>query len=179
MSQSIASQSIAEPTAESTDKIVYTFTDEAPALATASFLPIVEAFTRTADVAVELSDISLAGRIIANFPENLTPQQQKPDALAQLGALAQTPAANIIKLPNISASVPQLLGAIAELQAKGYNVPNYPAEPQTEAEAAVKKRYAKVLGSAVNPVLREGNSARRVATPEKDYAQKHPHKVGN
>ncbi|MGD1896497.1 MAG: NADP-dependent isocitrate dehydrogenase [Phormidesmis sp.] len=179
MSQSIASQSIAEPTAESTDKIVYTFTDEAPALATASFLPIVEAFTRTADVAVELSDISLAGRIIANFPENLTPQQQKPDALAQLGALAQTPAANIIKLPNISASVPQLLGAIAELQAKGYNVPNYPAEPQTEAEAVVKKRYAKVLGSAVNPVLREGNSDRRVATAVKEYAQKHPHKVGN
>ncbi|MEO0645265.1 MAG: NADP-dependent isocitrate dehydrogenase, partial [Cyanobacteria bacterium J06650_10] len=160
------------------DKIVYTYTDEAPALATASFLPIVQAFTGAADVEVELSDISLAGRILANFPENLTADQQKPDALSQLGTLAQTPEANIIKLPNISASVPQLLGAIAELQEKGYNVPSYPADPQNEAEAAIKKRYAKVLGSAVNPVLREGNSDRRVAAAVKEYAQKNPHKVG-
>ena len=159
--------------------IVYTFTDEAPAMATYSFLPIVKAFTRLADVEVEASDISLVGRILANFPENLTPEQKKPDALAQLGELAQTPAANIIKLPNISASVPQLIAAIQELQSKGYDVPDYPAEPKTEAEIDIKKRYAKVLGSAVNPVLREGNSDRRVATAVKEYAQKHPHKVGD
>lgn len=164
--------------ADSTDKIVYTYTDEAPALATVSFLPIVSAFVGAADIEVDLSDISLAGRILANFPENLTPEQQKPDALAQLGALAKTPEANIIKLPNISASVPQLLGAIAELQEKGYSVPNYPADPQNEEEAAIKKRYARVLGSAVNPVLREGNSDRRVAAAVKEYAQKNPHKVG-
>ncbi|MEL6161356.1 MAG: NADP-dependent isocitrate dehydrogenase [Cyanobacteria bacterium J06623_5] len=158
--------------------IIYTFTDEAPALATQSFLPIVQAFTQAADVAVETKDISLAGRILANFPEHLTAEQQQPDALAQLGQLAQTPEANIIKLPNISASVPQLTAAIAELQAKGYSVPNYPAEPKSDAEIAIKKRYAKVLGSAVNPVLREGNSDRRVATAVKEYAQKHPHSVG-
>ncbi len=160
-------------------KIIYTLTDEAPALATYSFLPIVKAFTRSANIGVEASDISLAGRILANFPENLTPAQQKPDALTQLGELAQTPEANIIKLPNISASIPQLVAAIQELQAKGYNIPSYPADPQTEAEVALKKRYAKVLGSAVNPVLREGNSDRRVADAVKEYAQKHPHKVGD
>lgn len=159
-------------------KIIYTVTDEAPALATQSFLPIVQAFTQAADVAVETADISLAGRIIANFPDNLTPEQQKPDALAQLGELAKTPDANIIKLPNISASVPQLVSAIAELRSKGYDIPPYPANPTNAAEAAIKKRYAKVLGSAVNPVLREGNSDRRVAAAVKEYAQKHPHKVG-
>ncbi len=161
-----------------TSKIVYTFTDEAPALATYSFLPIVKAFTETASVVVEPSDISLAGRIIALFPENLTAEQRQPDALTQLGELAKTPAANIIKLPNISASVPQLNAAIKELQAKGYSVPDYPAAPNNEAEATVKKQYAKALGSAVNPVLREGNSDRRVAAAVKQYAQKHPHKVG-
>lgn len=161
-----------------TSKIVYTFTDEAPALATYSFLPIIKAFTEAASVVVEPSDISLAGRIIALFPENLTAEQRQPDALTQLGELAKMPEANIIKLPNISASVPQLNAAIEELQAKGYKVPDYPAEPKNEAEAAVKQRYAQALGSAVNPVLREGNSDRRVAAAVKQYAQKHPHKVG-
>ena len=159
-------------------KIVYTFTDEAPALATHSLLPIIKAFTQCADIAVEASDISLAGRILANFPENLAPEQKKPDALTQLGELAKTPEANIIKLPNISASIPQLTAAIQELQEKGYDVPSYPADPQTADEAAIKQRYAKVLGSAVNPVLREGNSDRRVAAAVKEYAQAHPHKVG-
>lgn len=161
-----------------TAKIIYTLTDEAPALATYSFLPIIKAFTAAANVAIETSDISLAGRIIANFPDNLTDAQRQPDALVQLGALAKTPEANIVKLPNISASVPQLTAAIKELQEKGYDVPSYPAEPQTDAEAAVKERYAKVLGSAVNPVLREGNSDRRVAEAVKQYAQKNPHRVG-
>ncbi|MFM7601590.1 MAG: NADP-dependent isocitrate dehydrogenase, partial [Pseudanabaena sp.] len=161
-----------------TSKITYTFTDEAPALATYSLLPIVQAFTKAADIEVELKDISLAGRIIANFPEYLTEAQRQPDALAELGALAQTPEAYIIKLPNISASLPQLTAAIAELQAKGYNIPNYPAEPQTEEEKAIKAKYSKVLGSAVNPVLREGNSDRRVAAAVKEFAQKHPHSVG-
>ncbi|HBC43508.1 MAG TPA: NADP-dependent isocitrate dehydrogenase [Pseudanabaena sp.] len=161
-----------------TSKITYTFTDEAPALATYSLLPIVQAFTKAADIEVELKDISLAGRIIANFPEYLTEAQRQPDALAELGALAQTPEAYIIKLPNISASLPQLTTAIAELQAKGYNVPNYPADPQTEEEKAIKAKYSKVLGSAVNPVLREGNSDRRVAAAVKEFAQKHPHSVG-
>ncbi|MCB0079979.1 MAG: NADP-dependent isocitrate dehydrogenase, partial [Caldilineaceae bacterium] len=139
-------------------KIIYTITDEAPALATYSLLPIIRTFTEPANVTVETSDISLAGRIIANFPENLTPAQRQPDALTELGELAKTPEANIIKLPNISASIPQLNEAIAELQAHGYNVPNYPEEPKTDAEKEIKARYAKVLGSAVNPVLREGNS---------------------
>jgi isocitrate dehydrogenase len=161
-----------------TSKIIYTFTDEAPALATCSFLPIIKVFTDAAHVVVETSDISLAGRIIANFPENLMEEQRQPDALTQLGELAKTPEANIIKLPNISASLPQLTAAIQELQAQGYNIPDYPAEPQNEAEAAIKARYAKVLGSAVNPVLREGNSDRRVAVAVKQYAQKHPHSVG-
>jgi isocitrate dehydrogenase len=159
-------------------KIVYTFTDEAPALATYSFLPIVQAFTKAANVSIETADISLAGRIIATFPENLTPAQQQPDALASLGELAKTPEANIIKLPNISASTPQLTAAIAELQSQGYDIPNYPAQPQNEVEATIKARYAKILGSAVNPVLREGNSDRRVASAVKKYAQKHPHRVG-
>jgi isocitrate dehydrogenase len=159
-------------------KIVYTFTDEAPALATYSFLPIVQAFTKAANVSIETADISLAGRIIATFPENLTPAQQQPDALAILGELAKTPEANIIKLPNISASTPQLTAAITELQSQGYDIPDYPAQPQNEAETAIKARYAKILGSAVNPVLREGNSDRRVASAVKKYAQKHPHRVG-
>ncbi|MFG6099961.1 NADP-dependent isocitrate dehydrogenase [Leptothoe sp. ISB3NOV94-8A] len=161
-----------------TAKIIYTLTDEAPALATYSLLPIIQAFTQAANVIVETSDISLAGRIIANFPETLTEAQRLPDALTELGALAKTPEANIIKLPNISASIPQLTAAIKELQDKGYNVPDYPAEPKNEAEAEIKSRYAKVLGSAVNPVLREGNSDRRVAAAVKQYAQKNPHRVG-
>ncbi len=159
-------------------KIIYTFTDEAPALATYSFLPIVQAFTKAANVSIETSDISLAGRIIAAFPERLTPAQQQPDDLAILGELAKTPEANIIKLPNISASTPQLTAAISELQSQGYNLPDYPAQPQNEAETAIKARYAKILGSAVNPVLREGNSDRRVAAAVKQYAQKNPHRVG-
>ncbi len=159
-------------------KIVYTLTDEAPALATYSFLPIVQAFTKAANVSIETADISLAGRIIAAFPDRLTPAQQQPDALAILGELAKTPEANIIKLPNISASTPQLNAAIKELQSQSYDLPDYPAQPQNEAEVAIKARYAKVLGSAVNPVLREGNSDRRVAASVKQYAQKHPHRVG-
>jgi isocitrate dehydrogenase len=159
-------------------KIIYTETDEAPALATYSFLPIVQAFTKTASVDVETRDISLAGRIIANFPDNLSDEQKLGDALAELGDLAKTPEANIIKLPNISASIPQLTAAIKELQALGYDIPDYPAEPANDAEQAIKARYAKVLGSAVNPVLREGNSDRRVAGPVKEYAQKHPHSMG-
>ncbi|MGK7907359.1 MAG: NADP-dependent isocitrate dehydrogenase [Synechococcus sp.] len=161
-----------------TAKIIYTLTDEAPALATYSFLPIIKVFTNAADIEVETKDISLAGRIIATFPENLTEEQRQPDALAQLGSLAKTPEAYIIKLPNISASIPQLTAAIAELQEKGYDIPDYPDDPKDEAEAAIKTRYSKVLGSAVNPVLREGNSDRRVAAAVKHYAQKHPHSVG-
>jgi len=159
-------------------KIIYTLTDEAPALATYSLLPIVQAFTRAASIAVETRDISLAGRIVASFPEDLTPAQRRPDDLAELGKLAQTPDANIIKLPNISASIPQLKAAIAELQSQGLRVPEYPEEPQTEPERKLKARFAKVLGSAVNPVLREGNSDRRVANAVKQYARKHPHSMG-
>ncbi len=161
-----------------TAKIVYTFTDEAPALATYSFLPIVQAFTKAANISIETADISLAGRIIAAFPERLSLEQQQPDDLSILGELAKTPEANIIKLPNISASVPQLTAAIQELQGQGYDIPDYPAAPQNDEEKAIKARYGKVLGSAVNPVLREGNSDRRVAAAVKKYAQKHPHKVG-
>ena len=161
-----------------TAKIVYTITDEAPALATYSFLPIVKTFTQAANVAVETRDISLAARILATFPENLTEGQKQNDDLAYLGDLAKTPQANIIKLPNISASIPQLTAAIKELQAQGYNIPDYPADPQTEADKEVKARYARVLGSAVNPVLREGNSDRRVAAPVKQYAKKNPHSMG-
>lgn len=147
-------------------------------LATHSFLPIVQGFTKTADITIEVPDISLAGRILANFPEFLKEEQRIPDALAELGALATTPEANIIKLPNISASVPQLDEAIAELQAKGFAVPNYPAEPKNEDEKAIKTRYGKVLGSAVNPVLREGNSDRRAPKAVKNYAKANPHKMG-
>ncbi|MEO0514081.1 MAG: NADP-dependent isocitrate dehydrogenase [Planctomycetota bacterium] len=168
---------------EPTATIIYTKTDEAPALATYSLLPIIRTFTSPAGIDVELKDISLAGRIIALFPDRLTASQQQPDALAELGDLAKTPAANIIKLPNISASVPQLTACIAELQAHGYAVPDYPApgsfDPAAEPDIAdIHAAYAKVLGSAVNPVLREGNSDRRVAGPVKAYAQANPHSVG-
>ena len=162
----------------SSSKIIYTETDEAPALATQSFLPIVQAFTKLADIDVETRDISLAGRILANFPDNLTNEQKQADALAELGELAKTPDANIIKLPNISASVPQLKAAIKELKASGYTIPSYPEEATTTEDKSIKARYAKVLGSAVNPVLREGNSDRRVAGPVKEYAKKHPHSMG-
>ena len=162
----------------STPKIIYTITDEAPALATHSLLPIVQGFTHAAGVAVETRDISLAGRILAAFPENLTPGQRQNDDLAELGQLATTPEANIIKLPNISASIPQLKAAIKELQQQGFAVPDYPEDPQNDADKATKARYAKVLGSAVNPVLREGNSDRRVATSVKQYARSHPHSMG-
>ncbi len=162
----------------SSSRIIYTETDEAPALATYSFLPIVQAFTRVADINVETRDISLASRILANFPDYLTETQQQADALAELGELAKRPDANIIKLPNISASVPQLHAAIQELQSRGFALPDYPEEPSSEADKAIKARYAKVLGSAVNPILREGNSDRRVAGPVKAYARKHPHAMG-
>ena len=161
-----------------TATIIYTHTDEAPALATYSLLPIIQAFTRAAGIAVETRDISLAGRILAGFPEALPPERRQPDDLAELGALAKTPEANIIKLPNISASVPQLQAAIRELQEQGYPVPDYPEDPQDDRGKAIKAKYAKVLGSAVNPVLREGNSDRRVAAPVKEYARKHPHSMG-
>jgi isocitrate dehydrogenase len=158
--------------------ILYTKTDEAPLLATYSLLPILRAFTAPADITVELPDISLAGRILANFPEGLTEDQRVDDALAELGRLAQTPEANIIKLPNISASVPQMKAAIAELQAKGFAVPDYPEEPKTDEERAIAQRYGKVMGSAVNPVLREGNSDRRAPHAVKAYARAHPHPMG-
>jgi len=161
-----------------TSKIIWTKIDEAPALATYSLLPIVNAFTKAAGVVVETRDISLAGRIIANFPENLTEAQRQPDELAYLGDLTQKPEANIIKLPNVSASIPQLIAAVAELQSQGYKIPDFPEEPKTDAEKALAARFAKVLGSAVNPVLREGNSDRRVAKAVKEYAKKHPHKMG-
>ncbi len=158
--------------------IIYTETDESPALATYSLLPIVQAFSKAAGIDVETRDISLAGRIIANFPDNLREDQKIGDALAELGELAKTPEANIIKLPNISASIPQLTAAIKELQGLGYDIPDFPEDPQTTEEQEIKSRYARVLGSAVNPVLREGNSDRRVAAPVKEYAQKHPHSMG-
>ena len=161
-----------------TSTIVWTKIDEAPALATYSFLPIVQAFTKGTGVSVETRDISLAGRIIANFPENLTEKQRIPDYLAQLGQLALTPEANIIKLPNISASIPQLKAAIKELQSHGYKVPDYPEDPKTDAERELQTRYAKVLGSAVNPVLRQGNSDRRAPVSVKLFSKKHPHKMG-
>lgn len=159
-------------------KIIYTLTDEAPALATYSLLPIIQAFTGVADVKVETRDISLAGRIIANFPEYLGEEQRISDALTELGELAKTPEANIIKLPNISASIPQLNAAIKELQVHGYAVPDYPAEANTDEEKEIQGRYAKVLGSAVNPVLREGNSDRRAPASVKNYARKNPHSMG-
>jgi isocitrate dehydrogenase len=159
-------------------KIIYTETDESPALATYSFLPIVQAFSKAAGIDVETRDISLAGRIIANFPDKLSEDQKIGDALAELGEMAKTPEANIIKLPNISASIPQLTAAIKELQSLGYDIPDYPQDPQTPEEQDIRSRYARVLGSAVNPVLREGNSDRRVAAPVKEYARKHPHSMG-
>lgn len=162
----------------STTRIIYTHTDEAPALATRSLLPIVKAFTGAAGIDVETRDISLAGRILASFPENLTAEQRHDDALSELGALATTPGANIIKLPNISASIPQLAAAIAELQSQGFDIPDYPEEPSSDVEKDIQSRYAKVLGSAVNPVLREGNSDRRVAMAVKNFAKANPHSMG-
>jgi isocitrate dehydrogenase len=158
--------------------IIYTLTDEAPALATRSLLPIVEAFASAAGVSVETRDISLAGRILANFNDWLSPEQYTPDALAELGELAKTPEANIIKLPNVSASVPQLKAAVAELQGQGYALPEYPDDPANDDEQAIRGRYDKVLGSAVNPVLREGNSDRRAPAAVKKYAQANPHSMG-
>jgi isocitrate dehydrogenase len=162
----------------STSTIAYTKTDEAPALATYSLLPILRAFTASSGIEYELKDISLAGRILAHFPDSLTAEQRVPDALGELGKLATQAEANIIKLPNISASIPQLQDAIKELQSKGFSIPNFPSDPQTDEEKEIRATYAKVLGSAVNPVLREGNSDRRVAKPVKEYAQKNPHSMG-
>ena len=159
------------------DKIIWTKIDEAPALASYSLLPIVKAYARACDIDIETKDISLAGRIIANFSDNLTEDQKVEDALSQLGELAKKPEANIIKLPNISASIPQLQAAITELQGKGYDIPSYPEEAKTEADRQLQARFAKVLGSAVNPVLREGNSDRRAAASVKKFAQKHPHRM--
>ncbi|MDY0068991.1 MAG: NADP-dependent isocitrate dehydrogenase [Porticoccaceae bacterium] len=161
-----------------TSKIIYTLTDEAPALATYSLLPIIQAFTRPAGIAIETRDISLSGRIIAQFPERLTDQQRMGDHLAELGQLATTPEANIIKLPNISASLPQLVAAIKELQQQGYDLPDYPEDPRDDVEKDIKARYDRVKGSAVNPVLREGNSDRRAPASVKAYARKNPHKMG-
>ncbi|GAA4444102.1 NADP-dependent isocitrate dehydrogenase [Novipirellula rosea] len=163
---------------QNVSKIVYTHTDEAPALATYSLLPIIRAFTSAAGITVETKDISLAGRILANFSDVLPADQQYQDALAELGELAKQPEANIIKLPNVSASIPQLKSAIAELQKNGFAVPDFPDEPKTDADKETRARYAKVLGSAVNPVLREGNSDRRVAAPVKEYARQNPHSMG-
>ncbi|WP_291101373.1 MULTISPECIES: NADP-dependent isocitrate dehydrogenase [unclassified Flavobacterium] len=159
-------------------KIFYTLTDEAPLLATYSFLPIVQAFTATSDIEIEPRDISLAGRILANFPEFLKEDQKAEDALLELGKLATTPEANIVKLPNVSASVPQLKTAIAELQSHGYALPNFPEEPKNDEEAAIKAKYSKILGSAVNPVLREGNSDRRAPKAVKNFAKANPHSMG-
>jgi isocitrate dehydrogenase len=159
-------------------KIIYTKTDEAPALATYSFLPIVKAFTSQAGVEIETKDISLASRILALFPEYLSEDQKVPNALAELGELVKKPEANIIKLPNISASIPQLKAAIEELQAAGYKIPDYPEEAETEAEEKIKDTYNKVKGSAVNPVLREGNSDRRAPIAVKQFAKNNPHSMG-
>ena len=159
-------------------KIIYTLTDEAPALATYSLLPIIKAFTGAANVAVETRDISLAARVIANFPERLTATQKMGDALSELGQIVKLPEANIVKLPNVSASIPQLESVIAELQAHGYDIPNYPSNPQSDEDKALKATFSKVLGSAVNPVLREGNSDRRAPPSVKSYAQKNPHSMG-
>ena len=159
-------------------KIIYTITDEAPALATHSLLPIIKRYAVAAGVVIETRDISLAGRVLANFSDFLKADQRVPDALAELGELATTPDANIIKLPNISASIPQLQACIKELQQQGYAVPNYPEEPCSDDEIAIKARYDRIKGSAVNPVLREGNSDRRCAPAVKQYAQNHPHRMG-
>ena len=157
--------------------IIYTLTDEAPMLATHAFLPVVETFTKPAGIRVDQSDISVAARILGNFPEYLTPEQRVPDTLAALGKTTLDPSANIIKLPNISASMPQLQAAIKELQGKGYTIPDYPADPKTDEEKAIKARYNKCTGSAVNPVLREGNSDRRAPRAVKEYARKNPHSM--
>ena len=159
-------------------KIIWTKTDEAPMLASYSLLPIFQAFTKDSGIFIESRDISLSGRILSSFPDKLTENQKVPDELMILGEMTQDPEANIIKLPNISASIPQLKAAIAELQSHGFNIPNYPENPQNETETNIKNRYAKVLGSAVNPVLREGNSDRRAATAVKNYARRHPHSMG-
>ena len=159
-------------------KIIYTKTDEAPALATQSFLPIVKAFTSSSDIEIETKDISLGGRIIATFPDNLTDDQKQTDALAELGVLAKNPEANIIKLPNISASIPQLKAAIKELQSSGYDIPSYPEDPKNDSEKEIQSRYNKIKGSAVNPVLREGNSDRRAPKAVKQYARNNPHSMG-
>ena len=158
--------------------IIYTHTDEAPLLATYSFLPIIQAYAAKAGVEVETRDISLAGRIIAQFPERLTDEQRIDDALAELGELAKRPEANIIKLPNVSASTPQLKAAIKELQEQGYDLPDYPESPQSEEDKDVRARYDKVKGSAVNPVLRQGNSDRRAPASVKNYAKAYPHRMG-
>jgi isocitrate dehydrogenase len=158
--------------------IIYTKVDEAPELASGSFLPIIQSFAKTAGVNVGTKDISLAGRIIAQFPDRLKPEQQQPDDLALLGEMVETPDANVIKLPNISASVPQIKGAVAELQSQGYAIPDYPEDPKTDEEKDIKAKLDKVKGSAVNPVLRQGNSDRRAAVSVKQYAQKHPHRMG-
>jgi isocitrate dehydrogenase len=159
-------------------KIIYTLTDEAPLLATAAFLPVIRTFTEPAGIEIETSDISVAGRILGEFPDYLTPQQQIPDNLADLGKRTLLPETNIIKLPNISASVPQLAAVIKELQSKGYHVPDYPEDPKTDADKAIRARYSKCLGSAVNPVLREGNSDRRAPAAVKNFAKKNPHSMG-
>jgi len=159
-------------------KILYTKTDEAPQLATASLLPIIKTFTAAAGIDVEISDISVAARVLAEFPDYLSDKQKVPDNLAELGRLTQDPNSNIIKLPNISASVQQLIACISELQAKGYALPDYPDDPQSEREVELQKRYSKVLGSAVNPVLREGNSDRRAPKAVKNFAKKNPHSMG-
>ena len=160
-----------------TAKITWTIVDEAPALATHAFLPILEAFTRSTGIEIETADISLAGRILANFPERLRDDQRIPDELTRLGKLAKLPEANIIKLPNISASIPQLQAAIRELQSQGFDIPAYPEEPSSDEERDLQARFSVVLGSAVNPVLREGNSDRRPASAVKKFAQKHPHRM--
>src|SRR6056297_863354 len=159
-------------------KIIYTKTDEAPALATYSLLPIIKAYTQTAGVQVETRDISLAGRILAGFPDYLPKDKRVHDALTEVGKIAKQPDANIVKLPNISASIPQLKAAIAELQEQGYPLPDYPESPENDKEKDIKARYNKVKGSAVNPVLREGNSDRRAPKAVKEFARKHPHKMG-
>src|SRR5215207_5962901 len=159
-------------------KLIYTYTDEAPALATHSLLPIVEAFAGQAGVDIELRDISLAGRILSQFPDRLKDEQRLADALAELGELAKTPEANIIKLPNISASIPQLKAAIKELQDAGYDVPDYPDDPRDDDAKAAREAYDRVKGSAVNPVLREGNSDRRAPASVKAFAKAHPHSMG-
>jgi len=159
-------------------KIIYTLTDEAPLLATRAFLPIIRTFAAPAGVDIVTSDISVAARILAEFPDYLTPEQQVPNNLAELGKMTLLPDTNIIKLPNISASIPQLLAAIKELQSKGYKIPNFPEDPKTDEEKAIRARYSKCLGSSVNPVLREGNSDRRAPPAVKRYARKNPHSMG-